>query len=132
MLGGYSPCTRPLHPAQGEEDAEGRSNTPRIKVAVFGETAGRLAGAPKGTRVYIEGTLTLSEWNTPDGKPRHGLSCAAWKCEKVGSSAIGRNKPKREQGGEGVSQGYRAGPAPRARPQSYELDDELPLAPETR
>ncbi len=54
-----------------------------------------MSGAAKGTRLYIEGTLKLEEWNDKDGFARHGLSCAAWNCARVGASAIGRNKPKR-------------------------------------
>jgi single-strand DNA-binding protein len=79
----------------GEEDEGGRSRTQWVKVACFGEAAERVSGAAKGTRLYIEGTLKLEEWNDKDGFARHGLSCAAWKCEKVGAPAIGRNKPKR-------------------------------------
>jgi single-stranded DNA-binding protein len=85
----------------GEEDAAGRSKAQWVRVAVFGEAAERLDGAAKGTRLYVEGTLTLNEWNAPGGEPRHGLAVAAWKCERVGSSAIGRNKPKRQQTGNG-------------------------------
>ncbi|MGO8780425.1 MAG: single-stranded DNA-binding protein [Rhodomicrobium sp.] len=115
----------------GEEAAEGRSKVQWINVAVFGEAAERLNGAPKGTRLYVEGTLTLNEWNAPDGEPRHGLSAAAWKCEKVGASALGRNRPKRQYDGERAASGL-AAPAPRTRPACYELDDELHFAPETR
>jgi single-stranded DNA-binding protein len=46
----------------GEEDEGGRSKTQWVKVACFGEAAGRVSGAAKGTRLYIEGTLKLEEW----------------------------------------------------------------------
>ena len=63
-----------------------------LSVAVFGEAAERLcASLHKGDRVYVEGTLRLSEWAGRNGEKRTGLSVAAWKAEKLG--AIGRNKP---------------------------------------
>jgi single-strand DNA-binding protein len=63
-----------------------------VSVAVFGEAAERLCAAlEKGNKVYVEGTLRLSEWTGRNGEKRTGLSVAAWKAEKLG--AIGRNKP---------------------------------------
>jgi single-stranded DNA-binding protein len=63
-------------------------------VAVFGEAAERLCAAlEKGNKVYVEGTLRLSEWTGKGGEKRTGLSVAAWKAEKLG--AIGRNKPSK-------------------------------------
>ena len=65
-------------------------------MAVFGETAERLCQAlHKGDRVYVEGTLRLSEWTGRDGEKRTGLSVAAWKAEKLG--VIGRNKPPKRR-----------------------------------
>ena len=72
----------------------GEEKSQLVQTAVFGEAAEKLDGAAKGTRVYIEGTLKTSQWNTADGETRHGLSCAAFTCQRVGSSAIGRNRPK--------------------------------------
>jgi len=61
-------------------------------VAVFAEAPERLCVAlRKGDKVYVEGTLRLSEWTGKGGEKRLGLSVAAWKAEKLG--AIGRNKP---------------------------------------
>jgi len=63
-----------------------------VSVAVFGEAAERLCAAlHKGDKLYVEGTLRLSEWTGKGGEKRTGLSVAAWKAEKLG--AIGRNKP---------------------------------------
>ena len=78
----------------GEETTDGHAKPQWVRVAVFGETATRLAGAAKGTRLYVEGTLSLDYWTDKDGGERHGLNVAAWKCEKIGASAIGRNKPQ--------------------------------------
>ncbi len=108
----------------GEEKAQ------LVQTAVFGETAEKLDGAPKGTRVYCEGTLKTSTWNAADGEVKHGLSCAAFKCERVGSSAIGRNRPPRERGQEYTAAGsnrespaYCAGSAARERPGIVGRDD---------
>lgn len=68
------------------------------------------------------------KWQDKGGFGRHGLSADAWKRERVGSSALGRNRPKRQPGEELHALAF-AGPAPRARTASYELDDELPFAP---
>jgi single-stranded DNA-binding protein len=51
------------------------------------------AGYVKGSRVYVEGKLSLSEWTAPDGTARQGLSVMSWHCRLA---AIGRAKPKRE------------------------------------
>jgi single-stranded DNA-binding protein len=46
----------------------------------------------KGSRVYIEGKLSLDEWSGQDGAKRHGLSLLSGYCRL---SQIGRNKPPR-------------------------------------
>lgn len=48
----------------------------------------------KGARVYCEGSLRPSEWTSPDGEPRHGLSVMSWHCRLA---QIGRNRPKRQR-----------------------------------
>jgi single-strand DNA-binding protein len=75
--------------AVGTDDA-----TQWVQVAVFGETAERIAASlHKGDRVYVEGSIKLNRWQK-DGEQKSGLSVAAWKAEKLGQ--IGRNKPPRE------------------------------------
>jgi single-stranded DNA-binding protein len=46
----------------------------------------------KGARVYVEGSLSVTEWSGQDGGKRHGLSVMSWHCRL---SQIGRNKPPR-------------------------------------
>jgi single-stranded DNA-binding protein len=46
----------------------------------------------KGARVYVEGSLSVTEWSAQDGVKRHGLSVMSWHCRL---SQIGRNKPPR-------------------------------------
>jgi single-stranded DNA-binding protein len=68
-----------------------------VRISVFGAVAERLAGElTKGQTVYCEGRLQL--WRArKDGVEKASLQIAAWKVEKVGISAIGRNKPKRSR-----------------------------------
>jgi single-stranded DNA-binding protein len=47
----------------------------------------------KGSRVYIEGRLSLDSWTAQDGAKRHGLSLMSWHCRL---SQIGRNRPRRD------------------------------------
>ena len=121
----------------GDVDDSGATKLTWLRVAVFGESASKLAGAQKGTRVYCEGTLTLSTWQAADGTERHGANVAAWKCERVGASAIGRQRPAREKGMEyaagstAIPASYCAGPAERTQAapgrDRFELDDALPF-----
>ncbi len=81
------------------------------------DNAGRFV---KGTRIYLEGRLALDEWIAQDGTPRHGLSILSWHCRL---SAIGRNKPRKEQS-KVMRQAAPLGGAA--------FDDEIPFAPEWR
>ena len=65
-----------------------------LVVATFGDDAERIAGMPKGTRIYVEGKLKMDSWDY-EGRQYHGLNVAAWKCEPVMSSAIGRNRERK-------------------------------------
>jgi single-stranded DNA-binding protein len=66
-----------------------------LTVAVFGRAAEAAANLKKGDRCYCEGTIKLDTWRGSDGAERHGLSVAAFRCERT--HQIGRNKPKRER-----------------------------------
>jgi single-strand DNA-binding protein len=73
---------------------QGEDNTQWVRAVCFGETAERLASTlEKGAKLYIEGSLKLDKWKNAEGQERSGLSVACWKAEKVGASAIGRNRP---------------------------------------
>jgi single-stranded DNA-binding protein len=67
-----------------------------VSVAAFGKAAGEAAQLVKGDRCYVEGTLKLDTWRGSDGNERHGLSVAAFKCDRTHN--IGRSKPKRGDG----------------------------------
>jgi single-stranded DNA-binding protein len=43
----------------------------------------------KGSRVYVEGRLSLDEWTAKDGSKRQSLSCMSWHTRL---SKIGRNR----------------------------------------
>jgi single-strand DNA-binding protein len=78
-----------------------------VRVSAFGETAERIAVTCKKTdRVYCEGSLKLDNWTDKHGEQRHGLSVSAFKVERVGTSNLGRNRPKRTDV-EGNSRGPR-------------------------
>ena len=79
------------------------------------------AGFIKGSRVYVEGKLSLSEWTAPDGTTRQGLSLMSWHCRL---SALGRAKPKREKTKPAAAESAQAG--------GFAFDDEIPFAPEWR
>lgn len=72
---------------------EGGDLTTWVRTTCFGETAVEIAAAvKKGDRVYVEGSLTVSQWNDAHGEVRHGLNVAAWKVKPLG--LIGERKPK--------------------------------------
>jgi single-strand DNA-binding protein len=74
---------------------DGKDQVQWLRISCFGETAERAAASfKKGDRVYCEGNLKLDHWVDTHGEQKHGLSVAAWKAEKVGASALGRNMPK--------------------------------------
>src|SRR5262245_26071959 len=66
-----------------------------LSVAIFGKAAEAAAKLKKSDRIYIEGSIKLDAWRGQDGVERHGLSVAAYKCERT--HQIGRNRPKRER-----------------------------------
>lgn len=86
----------------------------------------------KGARVYVEGRLTLDEWTGQDGAKRHGLSTVAWHCRL---SAIGCNRPKREQNEKAPASGReranRSDFAPAGVKPTFN-DDDITFGPEVR
>jgi len=64
-----------------------------LNVAVFGEQAETVAGLEKGTRIYVEGRLSLDTWQDREGNTKTGLKVAAFKVVPLGQ--IGRRKPAR-------------------------------------
>ena len=75
----------------------GEEKSTWLRVSCFGEVAERVAANfKKNDRAYIEGLIRLDHWLDKHGEQKHGLSVSAFKVEKAGASAIGRNKPKRE------------------------------------
>lgn len=113
----------------------GEDNVQWVRTVCFGALAEQLAMAlQKSDKVYVEGTLKLDRWKNAEGEDRSGLSCAAWKIEKVGASAIGRNRPATPRGApEG---NHTVSPTTRSEPQAADArrhwqrpapDDPLPF-----
>jgi single-strand DNA-binding protein len=100
---------------------DGKDVSQWLRVTCFGDTAKAIASrAKKGDRVYVEGTLTMSQWNDAQGEVRHGLNVTAWKVERVAS--IGKNRPPRQDNG--TSTAYRK---PGAGHVDKDLNDEMPF-----
>jgi hypothetical protein len=59
-------------------------------VGAFNDLA-EVGALEKGSRVYVEGALTLGVWNDRDGNPRPSLSVAAY---RVVAQRIGRNRSR--------------------------------------
>jgi single-strand DNA-binding protein len=65
-----------------------------VRVACFGPRAVELSQVlVKGSKVYVEGRLTLQTWTGKDGQQRHGLNVAAWRVEVLGQ--IGRQRSRK-------------------------------------
>jgi single-strand DNA-binding protein len=80
------------------EDDEGKERLEWVRCTCFGPVAERLAATlHKGEKLYAEGGLRLDRWDAKDGQQRFGLSMACFKAEKIGSSAIGKNRPKTDR-----------------------------------
>ncbi len=94
-----------------------------LRVSCFGEVAERVAATfKKNDRAYIEGLIRLDHWTDKHGEQKHGLSVSAFKVEKAGASAIGRNKPRQDRSGTPITASSFAGPA-RERPKVVGRDD---------
>jgi single-stranded DNA-binding protein len=67
-----------------------------IGVRLFGDCASDLMSKAMraGCPIYVEGRLSLDEWEAPDGSKKSGLSCMSWFARP---SAIGDRKPPRER-----------------------------------
>jgi single-stranded DNA-binding protein len=89
-----------------------------VSVAVFGKAAKVAAELKKGDRCYVEGSIKLDTWTAQDGIERHGLSVAAFKCERT--HQIGSNKPQ------GNSR-PKAGDRPAASADADFYSDEIPF-----
>jgi single-stranded DNA-binding protein len=75
----------------------------------------------KDAKVYVEGRLSLSEWEGRDGDKKHGLSVMSWFCRLP---QIGKNRPKRDRQGSDKQE-----PAPQSTgaPENSFYSDEIPF-----
>lgn len=112
-----------LHVGSGKDES-----VQWLSVAVFGKAADAAADLKKQDRVYVEGTIKLNSWRGADGTDRHGLSVAAFKCERT--HRIGRNRPMRKPAKNPVQGRHKfATPKPAARSTAadVELNDPIPF-----
>ena len=67
-----------------------------VGVRLFGDCASDLMSKAllAGTPVYVEGRLSLDEWEAPDGSKKTGLSVMSWFARPA---AIGDRKPPRRE-----------------------------------
>ena len=95
-----------------------------VGVAVFGHAAEEAASLKKADKVYVEGRLTLDSWRGQDGVERHGLSVAAFKCERT--HQIGRSRPSRDRDDHASDHHGNKPQASGGAP----FEDDVPFAPE--
>jgi Single-strand binding protein family len=107
-------------------DEEGRDQHLFIRLLAFQENVAELAKVKRNDRVYAEGVLSISIYQSDKG-PRPDLTL---KAHHVRRTQIGRDKPKRERepehAGAPVTASSFAGPSPyahqRPKPQVQGLD----------
>ena len=76
------------------KDDNGKDVSQWLRVTCFGDTAKAIAAkARKGDRIYVEGSLTMSQWNDAQGEMKHGLNVSAWRCERTGN--IGKSRERK-------------------------------------
>jgi single-stranded DNA-binding protein len=80
----------------GSTDADGKPVATFVKALAFGQHVNTARGIRKGDRIYVEGQLSASIWQTNDGQPRLDLTIKAFTLQKTG---IGKNRPPRGDAG---------------------------------
>jgi single-strand DNA-binding protein len=113
---------------------DGKDVSQWLRVTCFGDTAKLIASrAAKGDRIYCEGTLTMNQWNDASGEVRHGLSVAAWKCERVASIGKSRErKPGSYQANDDAGSHQRQVSGQNHRNDHRDFDDPLPFGEQFR
>jgi single-stranded DNA-binding protein len=72
--------------------ADGKPNTVFVRIFAFGQHVAAARAIKRGDRVYVEGQLQVSIWQSDDTVPRLNLTIKAFTVQKTG---IGRNRPPR-------------------------------------
>jgi single-stranded DNA-binding protein len=72
--------------------ADGKPNTVFVRIFAFGQQVAAAWAIKRGDRVYVEGQLQVSIWQSDDNAPRLNLTIKAFAVQKTG---IGRNHPPR-------------------------------------
>jgi single-stranded DNA-binding protein len=72
--------------------ADGKPNTVFVRIFAFGQHVDAARAIKRGDRVYVEGQLQVSIWQSNDNAPRLNLTIKAFVLQKTG---IGKNRPPR-------------------------------------
>lgn len=103
---------------------DGKDVSQWLRVTCFKGVAEAIARrAKKGDRVYVEGTLTMNQWNDAAGEVKHGLNVAAWKVEKV--AAIGKNRERKPGTSQDNGNGGAQHKASNGRHGDYDFNDAI-------
>src|SRR5262249_6111736 len=116
----------------GVGDGDGRQY---VRISTFGSRAERVAlELKKGDKVYVEAhSLRLNEYTSrTTAEVRTGLQAVGTKVEKVGTSAIGHNRPKKPRDPKNDQPAANGLVGEDARNWQAPLDVEIPFAPEVR
>jgi single-stranded DNA-binding protein len=72
--------------------ADGKPNTVFVRIFVFGQHVDAARAIKHGDRVYVEGQLQVSIWQSDNSAPRLNLTIKAFTVQKTG---IGKSRPPR-------------------------------------
>jgi single-stranded DNA-binding protein len=72
--------------------ADGKPNTIFVRIFAFGQHIDAARAIKRGDRVYVEGQLQVSIWQSNDNAPRLNLTIKAFTVQKTG---IGKSRPPR-------------------------------------
>jgi single-stranded DNA-binding protein len=76
----------------GGATADGKPNTVFVRIFAFGQHVDAARAIKRGDRVYIEGQLQVSIWQSDNNAPRLNLTIKAFTIQKTG---IGKSRPPR-------------------------------------
>jgi single-stranded DNA-binding protein len=72
--------------------ADGKPNTVFVRILAFGQHVDAARAIKRGDRVYVEGQLQVSIWQSDNNAPRLNLTIKAFTVQKTG---IGKSRPPR-------------------------------------
>ena len=89
-------CSMSVAVTTGADD-DGKPVSTWVKLVCFGQVAEDIAArAKKQDRLYFEGSLSVSPWQTKTGEARVNVNVAAWLVQRLGN--VGKHRQFREKG----------------------------------